>query len=204
MNFLSVKGPELLSKFVGDSERAIREIFLKARQSAPCLLFLDEIDSLLPARGGGGASTHDRSIDRVIGQFLAELDGVEALKGVLILGATNRPDLLDPALLRPGRFDLHLVIPLPNHKARKAIAEIALRKKDLAEDLSFDDIARVTDGFSGADVHALCMTASLNAFRQLLENAKARPTQRIVIDKKRIMEALADHQARNPVAGSKP
>ena len=168
------------------------------------MLFLDEIDAFLPARGGGGASTHDRSIDRVIGQFLAELDGVEALKGVLILGATNRPDLLDPALLRPGRFDLHLVIPLPNHEARKEIAEIALRKKDLAEDLSFDDIARVTDGFSGADVHALCMTASLNAFRQLLENAKTRATPRIVIDKKRIMEALADHQARNREEGSKP
>ena len=203
VNFLSVKGPELLSKYVGDSERSIREIFQKARHSAPCLLFLDEIDAFLPTRGLAGATSGDRASDRVIGQFLAEMDGVETLSGVLVLGATNRPDLLDPALLRPGRFDLHLEIPLPDREARKAIAKIALRNKELGEDVSFDDIADATAGFSGAEVHAVCMSAALNAFREFLRDARANTKYRIVIERRLIIDALNEARPRNPVESSK-
>ena len=118
VNFISVKGPSLLSKWVGESERGVREVFRKAKQAAPCIVFFDEIDTLVPTRGGGGDS---QVTERVIGQFLAEIDGVEELNGVLILGATNRPDILDPAMLRPGRFDLQLEIPLPDLAGRSEI-----------------------------------------------------------------------------------
>ena len=167
VNFLSVKGPELLSRFVGESERGVREVFHKARQAAPCVVFFDEIDALLPARGGPGCD--DRVGNRVIGQFLAEMDGVEGLTGVLVLGATNRPDLLDPALLRPGRFDVHLTIPLPDRAAREAIARIALRDKPHGDDVSPAALADATDGFSGAEVQGVVALAALGAVRGVIE-----------------------------------
>jgi transitional endoplasmic reticulum ATPase len=167
VNFLSVKGPELLSKFVGESERGVREVFHKARQAAPCLVFFDEIDALLATRGAGASD--GRVGDRVIGQFLAELDGVEELKGVLVLGATNRPDLLDPALLRPGRFDLHLEIPLPDRDAREAIARIALRGKPHEPEVTPADLAARTERYSGAEIQAVCSHAAMAAVRQALE-----------------------------------
>ena len=117
VNFISVKGPALISKYVGESEKGVREIFRKAKQAAPCIVFFDEIDSLLPARSEGGRTSHVS--ERVLSQFLTEMDGVEELRGVLVLGATNRPDLLDPALLRPGRFDVQVTIDLPNLDGRK-------------------------------------------------------------------------------------
>jgi len=170
VNFISVKGPELLSKYVGESEKAVRQIFRKAKQAAPCIVFFDEIDALLPVRSAGSSDSHVS--DRVISQFLAELDGVEELEGVLVLGATNRLDMLDPALLRPGRFDLVLEIPVPDEKGRKEIFEIGLRAKPVADDISTDDLASRTEGFTGADIHAVCRKAALEAIRENIEDAE--------------------------------
>ena len=173
VNFLSVKGPELLSKFVGESERSVREVFHKARQAAPCLVFFDEIDALLTHRGTG--SPDDRVGDRVLGQFLAEMDGVESLEGVLILGATNRPDRLDPALLRPGRFEVILNVPLPDLGAREAIARIALRDKPVSKGIDILAFAAATEGFSGAEVQSAVARAAMTAVRVSLENEKSEP-----------------------------
>ncbi|MFO8013182.1 MAG: CDC48 family AAA ATPase [Phycisphaerae bacterium] len=164
VNFISVKGPELLSMYVGESEKAVREVFRRAKQAAPCIVFFDEIDALVPVRG---AATGDSGVaQRVISQFLTELDGVEELRGVLVLAATNRADLLDPALLRPGRFDLRLTVPMPDREGRKAVFEIGLRDKPLADGVSIDDLAGRTDGFSGADIQAVCKQAALDALRK--------------------------------------
>lgn len=121
-NFISLKGPELLSKWVGESEKGIREIFRKARQAAPCIVFFDELDAIAPRRGGSEGESH--VTERMISQLLTELDGLEDLKGVVVIGATNRPDIIDEALFRPGRFDRILEVPLPNKPARKEILEI--------------------------------------------------------------------------------
>jgi len=161
------KGPALLSMYVGESEKAVRQVFRKAKQAAPCILFFDEIDALVPIRGAGGTDSH--VAERVISQFLTELDGVEELNGVLVLGATNRADLLDPAVLRPGRFDVLLDIPMPDCDGRKEIFEVALRGKPLSEDARVDDLAASTEGFSGADIQAVCRRATLEAIRETIE-----------------------------------
>jgi len=155
LNFISIKGPELLSKGVGDSEKHVREAFRKARQSAPCILFFDEIDSLFPKRGSFDDSTH--VTESVMSQFLTELDGIEELKEVFVIGATNRPDLLDPALLRPGRLEKHLYIPPPDESARKAILTVYLKDLEdfLDPDIQIDDLAKKTSFFVGADLEAL-------------------------------------------------
>ncbi len=155
-NFIAVKGPELLSRWVGESERGVRETFQRAKQVAPCVLFLDELDALAPARGGAG----DTVTDRVIGQLLTELDGIEGRRGVVVVGATNRPELIDPAVLRSGRFDLSLELPLPAQPARRAIIAIHTRKRPLAPNVSLDTLARRTHGFSGADLEAACRRAA--------------------------------------------
>ena len=173
VNFLSVKGPELLSQFVGESERAVREVFHKARQAAPCLVFFDEIDALLTRRGSG--SSDDCVGDRVLGQFLAEIDGVESLEGVLILGATNRPDRLDPALLRPGRFEVILNVPLPCLKAREAIARIALKNKPVEMGMDTHALAAATEGFSGAEVQSAVARAAMTAVRVALNQGEIAP-----------------------------
>ena len=183
VNFLSVKGPELLSRFVGESERAVREVFHKARQAAPCVVFFDEVDALLPTRRSGPSD--DRVGERVMGQFLAEMDGVEGLDGVLILAATNRPDLLDPALLRPGRFGAHLIIPPPDLPAREAIARIALRGKPVAPEVSALALAEATEGFTGAEVRSVIDTAALAAVRSVIEGTE--PSEPL------ITEALLAH-----------
>jgi transitional endoplasmic reticulum ATPase len=164
VNFISVKGPELLSKFVGESERAVREVFHKARQAAPCIVFFDEIDALLPSRGVGTADSH--VAERVLSQFLAELDGVEELKGVLVLGATNRSDLLDTAILRPGRFDEVLEIPLPDEDGRREIFAIHLQGKPLSKGISVNDLAARSAGLSGADINSVCTHAARAAVRR--------------------------------------
>jgi transitional endoplasmic reticulum ATPase len=164
VNFISVKGPELLSKFVGESERAVREVFRKARQAAPCIVFFDEIDALLPSRGAGTADSH--VAERVLSQFLAELDGVEELKGVLVLGATNRSDLLDPAILRPGRFDEVVEIPLPDEDGRREIFAIHLQGKPLSKGISVNDLASRSTGLSGADINSICTHAARAAVRR--------------------------------------
>ena len=167
VNFISVKGPALLSKYIGESERAVREVFRKAKQAAPCLLFFDEIDALVPRRGSGAS---DAGVsERVVGQFLAELDGIEKLTGVLVLAATNRPDIVDPALLRPGRFDVVVEIPRPDEPERLAILRVQTRGKPLAQEVRLDAIAANTDGLTGADLRAICHHAALNAIRELVE-----------------------------------
>jgi transitional endoplasmic reticulum ATPase len=162
-NFISVKGPELLSKWVGESERGIREIFRRARQAAPCVIFFDEIDSIAMARGGGmggemgggGMGTNDR----VISQILTELDGISELHGVVVLAATNRPDMIDTALLRPGRFDRIVFVPNPERRTRKRILEIYVTDKPIGTDVDLEKIADISDGFSGADTSAIVNTA---------------------------------------------
>ena len=169
-NFISVKGPELLSKWVGESERAVREIFRKAKQAAPSIVFFDEIDAIAPLRGGGYGDSH--VTERVISQLLTEMDGLEELRGVVVIAATNRPDIIDPALLRPGRFDKLLHVPLPDLEARKEILKIHTRKKPLAEDVDLDELARKTEGYTGADLAAVCNTAVMLAIREHIMNSK--------------------------------
>lgn len=169
-NFISVKGPELLNKFVGESEKAVREVFRKARQAAPCIIFFDEIDSVAPIRGSG---TSDSNVtERVISQFLTEMDGLEELRNVVIIAATNRPDILDPALLRPGRFDRMLLVPPPDLEARKQIFRIHTKKTPLAEDVKLDDMAKKTEGYTGADIASICNTAVMLSIKEHIGKAK--------------------------------
>jgi len=170
-NFISIKGPEILSKWVGESERAIREVFRRAKQAAPSIIFFDEIDAIAPVRGGGYGDAH--VTERVISQLLTEMDGIEELRGVVVLAATNRPDIIDPALLRPGRFDKLLYVPLPDFEARKEILKIHLRKKPLAEDVNIEELARRTEGYTGADLAAVCNTAVMLAIREHIMSNKA-------------------------------
>jgi transitional endoplasmic reticulum ATPase len=155
-NFISVRGPELLSKWVGESERGIREIFRRARQAAPCVVFFDEIDSIAPTRGMGGDSM---VTERVVSQLLTELDGIQALSGVVVIAATNRADMIDPALLRPGRFDKIVFVPMPDKAARQRILEIHAKDKPMGPDVDFAKISEMTEGFSGADTSAVANTA---------------------------------------------
>lgn len=189
VNFISVKGPELLSKYVGESERAVREIFRKAKQAAPCIVFFDEIDALVPIRSSGGSDSH--VTERVISQFLTELDGVEELGDVLVLGATNRPDMLDPALLRPGRFDIQLAVPVPDLEGRKEIFQISLRGKPLADGIDVDALASATEGYTGADIQAVCNMAALETIREALREAGPEPPpDTLVIRRDHIERAL--------------
>jgi transitional endoplasmic reticulum ATPase len=173
VNFISVKGPALISKYVGESEKGVRDMFRKAKQAAPCIIFFDEIDAMVPARSAGGSDAH--VAERVLSQFLTELDGVEELKGVLLLGATNRMDMLDPAILRPGRFDEIVDIPLPDEESRRLIFEVHLRDKPLAPGISTSHLAADTDGFSGAEIQALCTRAALRAVRRAVADRIANP-----------------------------
>jgi transitional endoplasmic reticulum ATPase len=157
VNFVSVKGPELLSMYVGESERGLRDVFRKARQAAPCIIFFDEIDALASARSHGGSDSGVGA--RVLSQLLTELDGIEELKGVFVLAATNRPDLLDPALLRPGRFDIQLVIPPPDRAAREQIFAIHLRGRPVEPETTAAWLAGETEGFSGAEIEGVCRRA---------------------------------------------
>jgi transitional endoplasmic reticulum ATPase len=163
-NFISIKGPEFLSKWVGESEKAVRETFRKARQAAPCVIFLDEIDSIAPTRAGGSSDSH--VTERVISQLLTELDGLVELTGVTVIAATNRPDMVDMALLRPGRFDRHIFISPPGKEARKKILEIQTKGKPLAKDVNLDDLAKRTENFTGADLGALVNEATMLAIRE--------------------------------------
>jgi len=169
-NFISVKGPELLNKFVGESEKAVREIFRKARQASPCIIFFDEVDSVAPVRG---SSAGDSNVtERVISQFLTEMDGLEELRNVVIIAATNRPDIVDPALLRPGRFDRMLLVPPPDLEARKQIFRIHTKKTPLAEDVKLDELARKTEGYTGADIASICNTAVMLSIKEHIGKAK--------------------------------
>ncbi|HIH69055.1 CDC48 family AAA ATPase [Methermicoccus shengliensis] len=169
-NFISVKGPEFLSKWVGESEKAVRETFRKARQAAPCVVFFDELDAITPTRGGGFGDSH--VTERVISQMLTELDGIEELNDVVVIGATNRPDIIDPALLRPGRFDRMIYVPPPDESARRQIFEIHTRGVPLAEDVDFEKLVNQTEGYTGADIAAVCTEAKMLAIREAIEAGK--------------------------------
>ncbi|MBP1922269.1 transitional endoplasmic reticulum ATPase [Halorubrum alkaliphilum] len=165
-NFISIKGPELLNKFVGESEKGVREVFSKARENAPTIVFFDEIDSIATERGG---NTSDSGVgERVVSQLLTELDGLESLEDVVVIATTNRPDLIDSALLRPGRLDRHVHVPVPDEDARRKILEVHTRNKPLADDVDLDAIARQAEGYVGADIEAVAREASMNASREFI------------------------------------
>ena len=168
-NFISIKGPELLSKWVGESEKGVREVFRKARQASPCIVFFDEIDAIAPTRGLGSDS---HVTERVISQLLTELDGLEVLSNVIIIAATNRPDIIDAALLRPGRFDRLLYVPPPDKESRIQIFKIHTSKKPLAEDVNINTLASQTEGYTGADIAALASAAVMLALREHIDKYK--------------------------------
>jgi len=178
-NFILVNGPSLLSKWVGESEKAVREIFRKARQTSPTILFFDEIDALAPRRGIGGDS---RVGERVVNQMLTEMDGLESLNDVVIIAATNRPDIVDPALLRPGRFDRIIMAPVPSEKGRKKIFEVHLKGMPLDNDVDVSGLAKKTEGYVGADINGVCREAAMIALREDTSITK--------IKKKHFIEAL--------------
>jgi transitional endoplasmic reticulum ATPase len=189
INFISVKGPELLSKWVGESERALREIFRKARQAAPALVFFDEIDSIAAGRGSGSDSN---VTERVVSQFLTEMDGLVELRDVVIIAATNRPDLVDSSLLRPGRFDRLIYIPMPDIEARKKILDIYLSRM-AAPQVSAEWLARATEDFSGADLEMLCREAGMLALRSNIRPGMKREEliiDRILVTREHFLEAL--------------
>jgi len=169
-NFISIKGPEVFSKWVGESEKAIREVFRKARMSSPAIIFFDEIDSLVPRRGIGYGDSG--VTDRVISQLLTEMDGITALQDVVILAATNRPDIVDPAVLRPGRFDRLIYVPEPNGEGRLEIFKIHTKGMPLAKDLDLKELARTTKGYSGADIQSLCREAAMITLRRDIKSKK--------------------------------
>lgn len=178
-NFISVKGPELMSKWVGESEKGVREIFRKARLASPTIIFFDEIDSLVPKRGSYEGSSH--VTESVVSQFLTELDGLEELKNVIIIGATNRPDMIDPALMRPGRLEQHIFVPPPDAEGRKQILEVYLKgvKEMISEDVDVEKLVSATEGFVGADLEALVREAKMTAIREFIGTMAGRDTEEI-------------------------
>ena len=186
VNFISVKGPQILSRFIGESEKGVRELFRMAKQASPCILFLDEIDSLTPRRSNDGSGSG--VIERVIGQFLTEMDGIEDLKGVIVLAATNRIDLIDPALLRSGRFDLIFELPLPDVQTREKIFEIHTRDKPLCIKVNLKDLAQKTENLTGSDIGFICRKAAMLAIRTLIENSYAKS-----VDETGEISILASH-----------
>ena len=185
-NFISVKGPEFLNKWVGESEKAVRETFRKARMAAPCVIFMDEIDSIVPERGTGGDSN---VTERVISQMLTEMDGLDALHDVVVIAATNRPDIIDPALLRPGRFDKSIFIGPPDKCAREQIFDIHTRGMPLADDVNLGELAEITEGCTGADISAICNEAVMTAVRRLVSSGDV-PSEKEIADARVTMDDL--------------
>ncbi|MHA2332428.1 MAG: CDC48 family AAA ATPase [Candidatus Hodarchaeales archaeon] len=165
LNLISIKGSEMLSKWVGESERAIRETFRKAKQASPCIIFFDELDSVAPARG---TNNNTGVTDRVVSALLTEIDGIEELSGVFVIAATNRPELIDSALTRAGRFDRLVYVPLPGEKAMKEIFEVHLQDKPISSDVSFEELVKVVEGYSGADIAAVCREASMDIIKSFI------------------------------------
>ena len=186
-NFISIKGPELLSKWVGESEKGVREIFRKARQAAPCIIFLDEVDALVPRRGSGDSGSH--VTENVVSQILTEIDGLEELHNVLIIGATNRLDIVDEALLRPGRFDRIIEVPNPDSKGREQIFMIHSKKKPLANDVNITKIVELTNGFSGAEITAITNRAAILALKRHV-NTKSENIKDIKITQQDLLDSI--------------
>ncbi len=188
-NFISVKGPEVLSKWVGESEKAVREIFKKAKQVAPTIVFLDEVDSIAPRRGQYG----DTGVtERIVNQLLTSLDGIEVLQGVVVLAATNRPDIIDPGLLRAGRFDKMIYIPAPDIQSRTKILEVHTKQMPLAKDVSLDELAQKTEGYVGADLENLCREAGMMAYRDNPDAIEV--SQKNFIDAMKTIRASVDDE----------
>ncbi|XP_042036119.1 peroxisome biogenesis protein 1-like isoform X2 [Salvia splendens] len=189
LRFISVKGPELLNKYIGASEQAVRDIFSKAAAAAPCLLFFDEFDSIAPKRG------HDNTgvTDRVVNQFLTELDGVEVLTGVFVFAATSRPDLLDAALLRPGRLDRLLFCDFPSHQERLEILKVLSRKLPMDGDVDLEHVAQMTEGFSGADLQALLSDTQLEAVHEVLDNNDVSTTKKMPVISNALLKSIASN-----------
>ena len=192
-NFISIKGPELLSKWVGESEKGVREIFRKARQVAPCIIFLDEVDALVPRRGSGGSESH--VTQNVVSQILTEIDGLEELHNVLIIGATNRLDIVDEALLRPGRFDRIIEVPNPDSKGREQIFKIHTKKKPLADNVSISKLVELTNGFSGAEIAAVANRAAIAALKRYV-NGKSENIKEIKVTQQDLLDAIDKVQPR--------
>ena len=191
VNFISIKGPSLMSKFVGESEKGIREVFKTAKQASPAIIFFDEIDAVVPRRGSGIAESG--VTERVVSQFLAEMDGIEELKGVVVLAATNRLDMIDPALLRGGRFDLDIELPLPDEDTRLSIFGIHTKNKPLGKDVDLRALAKETVGLAGSDIEFICRKASMLTIREYVnhtQNAKPNARAQLTISKRHFEEAL--------------
>ncbi len=189
-NFIAIRGPEVLSKWVGESEKNIREIFRKARQAAPTVVFIDEIDAIAPRRG----TDVNRVTDRLINQLLTEMDGIQENSGVVVIGATNRPDIIDPALLRPGRFDRLILVPAPDEKARLEIFRVHTKRVPLAEDVNLEELAKRTEGYSGADIEALVREAAMLAMRRALQEGIIRPGMRADEVRARVKVTMGDFE----------
>ena len=186
-NFISIKGPELLSKWVGESEKGVREIFRKARQAAPCIIFLDEVDALVPRRSSGNSDSH--VTENIVSQILTEIDGLEELHNVLIIGATNRLDIVDEALLRPGRFDRIIEVGNPDSKGRKHIFEIHTKKKPLESNVDIKKLVEITDGFSGAEIASITNRAALVALKRYV-SGKSQNIKEIKITQQDLIDAV--------------
>jgi len=191
VNFISVKGPEIMSKYIGESERGVREVFRKAKQASPCIIFFDEFDSLVPERGLSGDS---QVAERVISQFLTELDGLEELKGVLVLASTNRKDLIDSAILRPGRFDFILELPLPDEKARQEIFRVHLQGKPVTDEVDPKSLSQETENMSGADIFAICHEASMTAIGDYINSGLT--NEKLTISRKHFETAIKSVKSR--------
>ncbi len=189
-NFIGIRGPEVLSKWVGESEKNIREIFRKARQAAPTVVFIDEIDAIAPRRG----TDVNRVTDRLINQLLTEMDGIEENSGVVVIAATNRPDILDPALLRPGRFDRLILVPAPDEKARLEIFNVHTRNMPLAEEVKLEELAKKTEGYTGADIEAVCREAAMAAMRRALREGILRPGMKMDEVRQKIRVTMEDFE----------
>ena len=189
-NFISVKGPELMSKWVGESESGIREVFKKARQASPCIIFFDELDAIAPSRGSGGDT---QVTERMVSQLLTEMDGIEELKGVTVLATTNRMDMIDSALLRPGRFDLLMEVPLPEDKDLLAILKVHNKQRPLGKDVNFEKLLRHMKGFTGADVSSISREASMIAIMEYIETGGNIEKPDFKIRQKHFEQAIKDY-----------
>jgi transitional endoplasmic reticulum ATPase len=167
-NFLSIKGPEIFSKWVGESEKAVRELFKKAKQTSPSIVFLDELDAVAPKRGSYEGSS--RVTETVVNQLLTSIDGLEQLNDLVVIGATNRPDIIDSSLLRPGRFDELLLVDPPDKQSRVEIFKIHTKDMPLADDVNIDELAKITEGYAGADIEGVCRQAGMNSLRENIDN----------------------------------
>jgi len=194
-NFISIKGPELLSKWVGESEKGVREIFRKARMAAPCIIFFDEIDALVPRRGSGSSDSH--VTENVVSQILTEIDGLEELHNVLIIGATNRLDIVDPALLRPGRFDRVIEVPNPDIAGIEMIFKIHTKDKPLAEEVNLKILSEMAKGFSGAEIEEVCNRAALLGVKKFVES-KEKDVKLIKISQKDLEDSVEEIRKTKP------